>query len=100
MFTWLGIFVNQFFWSFLLLDVRAPRPRLPPAPRGARWGVARGRDLQGCAQVMNRFDSLKNVLRAVTYNRTQLLLTLSLGLVIMFLYSCVHLRARRRRRRR
>ena len=35
---------------------------------------------------MNRFDSLKNVLRAVTYNSTQLLLTTFLGLILMFMY--------------
>ena len=46
---------------------------------------SRARDVQ----VMLRFDSLKNVLRAVTYNRVQLGLTVALGLILMFLYRCV-----------
>lgn len=57
--TWAGILVSPFFFAGLLLDI------------------------------MQRFESLANVVRAVTYNARQLLMTLFLGLTVMYLFSIV-----------
>ena len=37
--------------------------------------------------VINRFQTLQNVIKAITYNKTQLILTTMLGLLILYVYA-------------
>jgi inositol 1,4,5-triphosphate receptor type 3 len=37
--------------------------------------------------VINRFQTLQNVIKAITYNKTQLILTTMLGLLIIYIYA-------------
>ncbi len=59
LFTWLGRYISPFFYAFHLLDI------------------------------VTQFETLKAVIRSVTRNGTQLLLTVALVLVIVYYYAII-----------